>query len=282
MPTQQDDLAQAPLEVFYMKMLTDNADARLGKLQAGQIVPMDRAKATRYLTTGVAEQASSADYEAQQGRKAQKATAAQERFRALNQGADVWDVATYRDVLTAPESGLRIAHARGIPLINVHMLRDEDGDVLAPDSDIEDILDARKLMHPDLLAPLAAHGRSSVMGGGSPYGSNVNPGLGTPMPLSPQHRAMMEKIAEQERFAQQPSSYSYDRNDPKAKEREATANEERANRAARRSAPRETVEPESPNPKVPNPPVSPRAEQAAKDEGVRAPSSELTRGQRGN
>jgi hypothetical protein len=103
----------------------------------------------------------------------QRSTAQQAAFQALNDGHALWDVSTYRDVLTAPESGLRQAYDAGIPLVNVHILRDENGDTLPPNADIEDILDARELMHPDLTAPLAAHDRSSVMGGGSPFAEQL-------------------------------------------------------------------------------------------------------------
>lgn len=254
------------LPVYYMKMTTANADARLGKLSEGQIVAMDQAKAARYLTAGVAVQVSEGEYHDQQDRRNEKATAAQNAFRAANDGHALWDVATYRDVLTAPEGGLRLAHERGIPLVNVHMLRDEDGDPLPPDADIDDILDARQLLHPDLVAPFAAHERSSVMGGGSPYVSNVNPGGASPMPLSPQHRAMMERVAAQEVMAQKPAGFSYDHENPKAKRAEAKSSSERASRAARRAAA--------------NPRLSPKAEQAAKDAGVVAPSAELTEEQK--
>lgn len=241
--------APPPLEVYYMKMTRANSDARLGKLSEGQIVPMDRAKATRYLTVGVAEQVSKAEFDAQNDRKAEKATASQNAFRALNDGGAVWDVATYRDVLTAPEGGLRLAHERGIPLVNVHMLRDEDGDPLPPDADIEDILDARQNLHPDLVAPFAAHDRSSVMGGGSPYMSNVQPG-GSPMPLSPQHRATMERISQHEATAQQSAAMT---------QGDGGGNAERANRAARRSTART--------------PVSPQAQEEADKAGVTKPAS---------
>lgn len=255
-------LEEAPaLPVYYMKMIAPNVDARIGKMPEGKIFPMDAEKATRYLTARVAVQVSEDEFLDQQERKSQKATAAQNAYRAINEGGAVWDVATYRDVLTAPESGLRIAHERGIPLINVHMLRDEDGDVLPPDADIDDILDARALLHPDMVAPFAAHDRSSVMGGGSPYTSNLNPG--GPMPLSPQHRATMERIQQQEVMAQRPADFSYDRNDSKAK---SDRNTERSSRAARRAAPK--------------PPISPAAPQAAEDAGVVAPDNTLTEEQK--
>lgn len=264
----EGQLKQAPaLPVYYMKMTTAQADARLGKLTEGQIVPLPEDKAARWLTAGVARQVSQGEYEEQQERRATKATAAQNAFRALNEGAAIWDVATYRDVLTAPEGGLRLARERGIPLVNVYMLRDEDGDPLAPDADIEDILDARQNLHPDLMAPFAAHDRSSVMGGGSPYTSNMA-SAGSPMPLSPQHRAAQERVAEHEAMAQRPASFSYDRNNPQAKHdaAEAAQGGERATRAQRRASP--------------NPPLSPKAEEAAHDAGVVAPSNKLTEEQK--
>lgn len=245
------------LEIYYMKILTPNMDARLGKLQEGQIVGMTRAQATRYLTTRVAEQASQADFEAQQNRKQEKATAAQKAFQAINDGHAMWDVSTYRDVLTAPEGGLRLAFERGIPLVNVHLLRDEDGDPLPPDADIEDILDARQNLHPDMTAPFASHERSSVMGGGSPYVSNTS-GLDQPAPLSPAHRAAMERVAENEKLAQQSPLQQAQRGAGAG----AGGNAERAGRAGRRATQRV--------------PVSPEAEGAAAQAGVVAPSGDLT------
>lgn len=252
------------LPVYYMKMIAPNVDARIGKMAVGKIFPMTGEKATRYLTSRVAVQVTEAEFNEQQGRKEQKATAAQNAFRAINDGGAVWDVSTYRDVLTAPEGGLRIAMERGIPLVNVHMLRDEDGDPLPPDADLEEILDARNLLHQDLVSPLAAHDRSSVMGGGSPYMSNVQPEgpAGGPLPLNPQHRETVRRIQEQEVMAQQGATFSYDRNDPDAKREQSNRNTERSERAARRAAP--------------NPPVSPKAEQAAKDAGVTAPDNRLS------
>ena len=258
------------LPVYYMKMTSYNVDARLGKLKPGDIRAMDEAKATRYLVAGVAEQVGEGEYQAQQDRKGEKATAMQAAFKAINDGHALWDVATYRDVLTAPEAGLRMAYERGIPLVNIHVLRDEDGDPLPPDADIDDILDARQLLHPDLVAPLAAHDRSSVMGGGSPYVNNVT-GDGMPAPLSPQHRAMMERVAEQEKMAQEPASFSYDRNNPQAKRDVAKGNTERANRAGRRAGS------DKPEPKL-----SPDAGAKADAAGVVAPKEKLEEGQRGN
>jgi hypothetical protein len=187
------------LPVFYMKMRNDNVHARLGKLKAGQVVPMNQDMATRYLMAGAADQVSSGEYEDTQQKRRDKVSARQERFRNLNDQYAMWDVSTYRDVLTAPERGLRMAFERGIPLVNVHMLRDEDGDPLDPESDIEEILQARESLHAELQAPLAGHDRSSVMGGGSHYESNVQI---SPQPLNPGYRGMHERIAQNEVFAQ--------------------------------------------------------------------------------
>lgn len=196
--------SDAPLEIYYMKVNQNQVDARLGKLRAGQVVQLDREKATRWAMAGIAEQVSSGEFDDMRERRGKKISARQEAMRSLNEQAGMWDVATYRDVLTAPEAGLRAAYERGIPLVNLQQLRDEDGDPLPPDATIEEILDARQWMHPDLVAPFAAHDRSSVMGGGSPYQSNVPMG---PMPLNPGHRAIAEQIQRHDSMAQaMPSS----------------------------------------------------------------------------
>jgi hypothetical protein len=71
---------------------------------------------------------------------------------------------------------------------------------------------------------------------------------------------MMERVAEQEQLAQRPASFSYDRENPNAKQENANA--ERANRAERRAAA-----------KAPASPVSPQAAKAAEDAGVTKPAS---------
>jgi len=232
-----------------MKMIEPNADARLGKLEVGRIVPLDRDKALRWLTARVCVQATQQEYEEQQSRREVRATAAQNAYRAMSDRHAMWDVSTYRDVLTAPEEGLRMAFEANIPLVNLHILRDIEGNPLHPDSDIEDILDARDLMHPDVMAPLAAHTQSSVMGGESPYAS--------PAPLSPQHRAAMTRVAEQERMAQRPADYSYSYADRDSKSRRPNpAGSERANRATRRARAGR---------------VSPTAKAEAEKQGVKPP-----------
>jgi hypothetical protein len=217
-----------PLEIYYMKMIEPNVDARLGKLEVGRIVPLPHDKALRWLTAGVCTQATRGEYEQQQELRETRASAAQNAFKAANDAHAMWDVSTYRDVLTASEEGLRMAFEAGIPLVNLHILRDEHGHPLHPHSDIEDILDARDLMHPDLVAPFAAHDRSSVMGGGSPYDQ--------PMPLSPRHREAMQRVIEQEKMAQRPAGSSFVADDRGARARQQNApGSERATRADRRS-----------------------------------------------
>jgi hypothetical protein len=194
----------APLEIYYMRLNQDQVDARLGKLRRGQVVQLDRAKATRWAMAGIADQVSSGEFDDMRERRSKKMSARQDALRNLNEQAGMWDVSTYRDVLTAPEAGLRAAYERGIPLVNIQQLRDEDGDPLPADASIEEILEARLWTHPDLTAPFAAHDNSSVMGGGSPYRSNVPSG---PMPLNPTHRAIAEQIAAHDSMAQaQPSN----------------------------------------------------------------------------
>lgn len=248
-------LQQKQLPQFYMRMTEANVDARMGKLSPGQIVVLPEDKALRWLNAGVAVQTNVHEYEEQQDRKSQQSSAAQERFRAMNDGHAMWDVSTYRDVLTAPEHGLRLAYEAGIPLVNIHQLRDENGFPISPEADIEEILDARDLLHPDGVAPLAAHHRSSVMGGGSPYGEAE--------PLSPQHRDTMRRIADQERMAQGPATRSYTANDAGARSRQMNQpGSERANRATRRSAGRRTAGK-----------VSEQGRQEANDQGLPTPES---------
>jgi hypothetical protein len=189
----------APLEIFYMKLNQDQVEARLGKMRRGQVVAVDRDMATRLALAGVADQVSKSDFDDRRERRQDKMSKRQAAMRSLNDQAAMWDVATYRDVLTASEKGLRTAFAAGMPLVNIHQLRDEDGDPLSPDADIEEILEARQWNHPDLVAPFAAHDRSSVMGGGSPYVQNTPSG---PMPLNPTHRAIAEGLLQQDAMAQ--------------------------------------------------------------------------------
>src|SRR5678809_864328 len=90
-------------EVFYMEVLSPEVHARIGKMEKGQVVRMDRDMALRYLTAGVVKQTTEAAFDKQQDRKATVASRQQEAFRTLNAGYDAWDVSTYRDVLMAPE-----------------------------------------------------------------------------------------------------------------------------------------------------------------------------------
>lgn len=201
-----------PLPIYYMKLNQDQVDARLGKLRRGQIVALTQAQASRWAMAGIADQVSADEYDDTRERRARKVSARQDVYRSLNEQAGMWDVSTYRDVLTASEQGLQAAYEAGLPLVNVTMLRDEDGDPLPPDASLEEIFEARQNMHADLVAPLAAHDRSSVMGGGSPYEQNVRTG---PMPLNPMHRAMAENIARHDSMAQRmPASLDVNRRDP--------------------------------------------------------------------
>lgn len=246
------ELDNKPLEIYYLELLEPQVDARLGKLAPGQVVPLDKAKATRWVAAGVARQTTRDAFDKYRQRKADVATAQQEAFRNLNTGHAMWDVATYRDVLTAPEGGLRTAWENGISLVNVQALRDENGHPLPPNADIEDILDARALMHPSISDPLSDHERSSVMGGGSPVGPPSSYGM--PQPLHPMHRAMQERIAEQERYAQRPPRESFVAPDEGARSRQQGGGE-RASRAQRRQAGR----------------VSPAAREKAAADGLKEP-----------
>ena len=262
------------LPVFYMKMKSNNVHPRLGKLVPGQVIPLDQATATRYLIAGVAEQVSSSDYEDTQAKRRDKVTQRQERFRALNDQYAMWDVSTYRDVLTAPERGLRMAYDRGISLVNVHMLRDEDGDPLDPESDIEEILAARESLHAELQSPLTAHDRSSVMGGGGHYDQNVNI---SPQPLNPGYREVSERIASNEMFAQRRALLQEQPNagglsNPAAPTTPATGG--RQTRAQRRAA---TLHGEQSSGQ---PGRSPESQEAAENAGVKPPSGDLNPDQR--
>ena len=260
--TSPERLDSGQLHVYYMKMTTDNVHARLGKLRAGQVVPLDQATATRYLAAGAAEQVSSGDYEDAQNKRKENMSARQERFRALNDQYAMWDVSTYRDVLTAPEKGLRLAAERGIPLVNVHYLRDENGDPLPPDADVDEILEARLLLNTELNAPLEAHDRSSVMGGGSHYQSNLGPS--GPLPLNPGYRAMAERIAENEVFAERRAFLQDQPNESRSSG--SGSGSARTSRAARRGATLHGSQSSG------EPGVSPQAAEQAQNHGVTPPT----------
>jgi hypothetical protein len=186
---------QAELETYYVKMLQPHADARYGKLAVGKVVALDKGRAERWVAVGVAESSSKTAYEKQGEQKQRRADDREVAFQRLNDNqAAYWDVSTHRDALTAPEEGLRRAFEGGVPLVNVDALRDEDGMPLQPDASIEEIVEARKNLHPDLEGVLTAHERSSIQGGGSHYDM--------PMPLNPKARAIEEEIRRNERNAQ--------------------------------------------------------------------------------
>lgn len=259
---------EAPaLKIYYLKLNQPQVDARLGKMKTGDVVAVDEDVATRFVAAGIADQVGKGEYDQTRNRRQEKLSARQNAMRALNDAAAVWDVSTYRDVLTAPEQGLRLAAERGIPLVNVHLLRDADGDPLPPDADIDEILEARQYLHADLQAPLAAHDRSSVMGGGSPYSQVVG---GGPMPLNPAHRAMAESIARQDAMAQaMPQSLRTD-----AGRAEPQAPAARSQAAARRQASMHSPQrasTESPGPGRAE--VSPEAEAAQRAANVDKPAT---------
>src|SRR5215467_7534101 len=95
------DLAE-PEPTYYMRLLEPHVDARLGKMVTGQVVAVNADYATGMLRTGIAEQVSSAEMDEQRERRQKRASAREQRFAALNDQYAMWDVSTYRDVLTAP------------------------------------------------------------------------------------------------------------------------------------------------------------------------------------
>jgi hypothetical protein len=225
--TQEQGTLEAPqLNVFYMRLTADQVDARLGKMKRGQVIAVPRDMAERYLMAGIAEQVSSGEYEQQIAQKQEGITARQQAFTSLNQAHALWDVSTHRDVLTASEDGLRAAYDAGMPLVNLEHLKDEHGLPLTQDADIEQIIEARNLLHPNAQFPFQAHDRSSVMGGGSPFSVQ-----GGPQPLNPKYREYAEQIAQQEAFANQPQALAREMDANRSPDRPPPG---RAGRAARR------------------------------------------------
>ena len=205
MPEGKESLQAPAIDVYYMKMTVDQVNARLGKLPRGRVVALPLEQARAFLMAGVAEQVSSAEYEQQTQQKRDAISGRQQAFLRLNQGADLWDVSTHRDVLTASEEGLRRAYDAGMPLANLQYLRDANGDPLDQDADIEDIIEARNTLHPNEVFPQEAHDRSSVMGGGSHFQIQ-----GGPQPLTPKYRAFAQRLGEVEQFGQQPQNIAAD------------------------------------------------------------------------
>jgi len=156
--------------MYYMKMRSTQVHSRLGKMVQGQIVPMDQAMAARFLRARAAVQVTSGEYDEQNQRKRTQVSARQDAFFRLNQQPALWDASTYRDVLTSSEEGLRRAYDAGVPLENLHYLRDPAGNPLDQDADIEDILAARANLQPMIMT-----GRQYEVQGG-------------PQPLTPKYR----------------------------------------------------------------------------------------------
>lgn len=187
-------MAKEGVELVYVKMTHAHADARYGKLAPGRVLQLPRDVADRWASVGLVADATEAAYTKQREQKQGKVDSREEAFARLNnRGAELWDVSTHRDALTAPREGLERARAAGIPLVNTDMLRDEDGVPLDPDASVDEIMEARANLHPDAQSPLTAHSQASTSGGGSHYDM--------PMPLNPQARAMEESIRSQERNA---------------------------------------------------------------------------------
>lgn len=222
-----EQLEAPKIDLYYMRMTDDQANARLGKLKRGQVVALGLDQARAFLSAGVAEQVSSAEYEQQQERRRQSVSARQEAFFRLNAGDALWDVSTHRDVLTASDMGLRAAYDAGMPLANLQYLKDADGNELTQDSDIEEILEARATqLHPYEQFPQEAHDKSSVMGGGSHFGVQ-----GGPQPLTPKYREFAQRLAAAEPFSHQQHAVAAD----EELGRKPPPTGERGGRAARRS-----------------------------------------------
>ena len=201
----------------------------MGKLRRGQVVAMDRDMATRYLMANIAEQVSSGEYEEQTRRQQEQYSQRQQSFWNLNQGHSLWDVSTHRDVLTAPEDGLRRAYDAGLPLSNLQYLTDENGNPLEQDADIEDILEARKRLHTGDLFPTEMADRSSVMGGGSHYTSVVG---GGPEPLTPKYRSYAQAAEAASPYSHQQQAVAADEELGRRRQQNAGG---RAGRASRRA-----------------------------------------------
>lgn len=180
----------------YVQMTRPHVEVGYGKIAAGDILRVSKDRAERWLGGGLAEESNEGAYtkfrDAKYGARADKNSA----FDALNRdrSGDLWDVSTHRDAMTAPEAGLRRAVEAGIPLVNMAALRTEDGLPLSKDASVEEILEARARVHPEVTGVLTAHERSSVQGGGSHYDM--------PMPLNPALRAQEQVIRENERNEQ--------------------------------------------------------------------------------
>lgn len=268
MPEQQG-LGGEQLPIFYMRMRMNQVHARLGKLKAGQVVPMDQATATRFLMAGAAEQASSGDFDQQSQQQRDLVSARQQTFYNLNQNHSLWDVSTHRDVLTASDDGLRAAYDAGMPLANLQYLRTEDDQPLDQDSDIEEILEARQRLHANDMFPLEAHDRSSVMGGGSQYQIQ-----GGPQPLTPKYREVAARMEAQQPFAHQQHAVAADRELGRPRPQGQTSS--RQQRAGRRAQTLHGSQGAPSGGSPPQPGISPEAGPAAREAGVKPPEPPST------
>jgi hypothetical protein len=201
-------------------MTQPHVEVGFGKLRPGQVLRVDPDRADRWMVAGIAEASSEGAYNKFREARAQGIEDRQGAFSALNRDdkAALWDVSTHRDVLTAPEDGLRRAMEAGVPLVNMGSLRTEDGLPLAADASIEQILEARAALHPGVMSPLTEHEMASTSGGGSHYDM--------PLPLNPAARDTERTIRENERNRQ---------SDTFLKENQPARGSARAAAAARRS-----------------------------------------------
>lgn len=161
----------AEKETCYVEVVEPSVHARFGKLYKGRHLLVDAATAERWKNVGLAKDSTEAKHKKFQDDR-QKAL--DERYDAgvqATQDSALWDVATHRDVLTAPEEGLKRALEAGVPLVNVDRLTtvDDEGRVvpLKKGATLSEMLDAR--LHMGDEDPLHGHERSSVQGGGSHF-----------------------------------------------------------------------------------------------------------------
>lgn len=154
----------------YVKILEPTVSTRFGKLAAGRIVPVEDDMAEGWKGLGISEMSSEAAYTKARDERQEKAGGG-ERGAALRdlsaQKSALWDVSTHRDAMTSPEEGLKAAVEAGVPLVNLGMLKDDDGHPLQSDASVKDIMDARSLLQER--DPLRDHAQASTSGGGSHY-----------------------------------------------------------------------------------------------------------------
>jgi len=238
-------------DVAYIQMTQAQADASYGKLQPGRILRVDQDRADRWITAGLAEPSDEGAYQQQLDARVETIKDREGRFAQLNRDdkAALWDVSTHRDALTAPEAGLRAAVEAGVPLVNLGRLRTPEGLPIDPDASVEEILEARQNLHPELLAPLTSHERASTSGGGSHYDM--------PMPLNPELRQQERIIRQNERNAQS-EAYANEQEGQAASQDTTTLSPSiRQQAAARRSQAQHSEKPAPPAPTPPSAPTPP-------------------------